>query len=67
MNDYLDERHYAWRLVRAARQDAGDEIAALLDAAMDAGLDRTTLIVELAWLGGRLLKLCDPVSADVVA
>jgi hypothetical protein len=34
---------------------------------MDAGLDRNTLIVELADLGGRLLTLCDPVSADVVA
>jgi hypothetical protein len=67
MDHYLDERHYAWRLIRAVRHDARDEIAALLEAAMDAGLDRNTLIIELAELGGRLLTLCDPVSTDVVA
>jgi hypothetical protein len=72
MNDFLDERRYAWRLIRAARQaraeslESSDQLAALLEQALDAGLDRATLIVELAALGGRLLALCDPTSTDEV-
>ncbi|MCW1957411.1 MAG: hypothetical protein KIH64_002465 [Mycobacterium sp.] len=67
MNDFLDEHQYAWRLIRAARQvqseskESTDNLVELLDAALDAGLDRTTLIVELARVGGRLLALWDPV------
>jgi hypothetical protein len=37
-----------------------------LNSALDAGLDRTTLLIELAAIGGRLLALCDPVVADDV-
>ncbi len=72
MNDYLDERGYAWRLIRTAREahanslPADDRLTAVLDAAMDAGLDRAALIVELAALGGRLLSLCNPVATDEV-
>lgn len=72
MNDFPDEHHYAWRLVRVARQgrsgsaDAQNVLTALLDQALDAGLDRTTLIVELAEIGGRLLALCDPTAADEI-
>lgn len=71
MNEFIDERRYAWRLIRAARQSPSDaqtsgDLAALLEAALDAGLDRATLIVELAALGGRLLALCDPITADEV-
>lgn len=74
MNEFLDERRYAWRLIRAARQlqspqprsdQSREHLAALLDAALDAGLDRATLIVELAELGGRLLALCDPIAAPI--
>jgi hypothetical protein len=36
-----------------------DEIISLLDAALDAGLDRAELIVELANLGARFFALCD--------
>lgn len=72
MNEFLDERRYAWRLIRAARQlqatsdQSREHVAALLEDALDAGLDRATLVVELAELGGRLLALCDPVVADEV-
>lgn len=72
MNDFPDEHHYAWRLIRAARQaqfgspDGEHEIAALLADALESGLDRATLIVELAAIGGRLLALCDPTPADEV-
>lgn len=67
MNEFLDEHQYAWRLIRAARQvqsetdPPSESLADLLDAAMDAGLDRETLILELAQVGGRLLALWDPV------
>ena len=72
MNDFIDEHRYAWRLIRAARQlqtdsdRSGQNLAALLDEAMDAGLDRATLILELAQVGGRLLALWDPVATDQV-
>lgn len=72
MNDFLDEHRYAWRLIRAARQmqassdRSRDHLAALLEQALDAGLDRATLIVELAEIGGRLLALCDPAAAEDV-
>ncbi|HPY24559.1 MAG TPA: hypothetical protein PLK19_09565 [Mycobacterium sp.] len=72
--DVLDERHYAWRMLRAARRAQAslgsgieqmstsirDEIQTLLTEAMEAGLDRATLVTELAALGGRLLTFCDP-------
>lgn len=72
--DIVDERHYAWRMLRAARRAHADvgtaaeqaapsirnDINALLGEAMDAGLDRTELVAVLADLGGRLLMLCDP-------
>lgn len=67
MNEFLDERQYAWRLIRAARQvqsdsePSTDNLAELLEAALDTGLDRTALILELASVGGRLLALWDPV------
>ena len=72
MNDYIDEHRYAWRLIRAARQlqtdsdRSGQRLAALLEEALDAGLDRATLILELAQVGGRLLALWDPVATDEV-
>ncbi len=72
MNDFLDEHRYAWRLIRAARQmqadsdRSRDHLAALLEQAMDAGLDRATLIAELAEIGGRLLALWDPIATDQV-
>lgn len=71
MNDFADERRYAWRMIRAARQaqatglrvdgdqQCRDEVIALLDQALDAGLDRAELVIELANLGGRFLALCD--------
>lgn len=72
--DVLDERHYAWRMLRAARRaqaslgsgveqmsaSISDEIHALLTEAMEAGLDRATLVTQLADLGGRLLTFCEP-------
>lgn len=72
MKDFPDEHHYAWRLIRAARQgqfgspDAQHDIVTLLADALESGLDRSTLIVELAAIGGRLLTLCDPTAADEV-
>lgn len=74
MAELIDERSYAWRMIRAARRahasggDAGsaasrEEIGALLEQAMEAGLDRAELITALSQLGGRLLMLCNP--ADV--
>lgn len=71
MTEFADERDYAWRMIRAARraQAAGirtdgdhvarEEISQLLDAALDAGLDRAEIVVELAHLGGRFFALCD--------
>jgi hypothetical protein len=70
MNNFLDEHRYAWRLIRAARQlqaesaQSHDQLTALLNAALDTGLDRATLAVELAAIGGRLLALCDPTAVD---
>ncbi len=72
MNDFLDEHRYAWRLIRAARQlqadsaQSRDHLAELLKEALDAGLDRATLITELAEVGGRLLGLWDPVTPEEV-
>lgn len=75
MNDFNDERRYAWRMIRAARlaQAAGmqtngsvlshPETIELLDQALDAGLDRAEIIVELADLGARLFALCSPDDA----
>lgn len=78
----IDERQYAWRMLRAARrahasggapvsETARDELAALLEQAMEAGLDRAELIIALSQLGGRLLMLCNPAEvssdADVTA
>ena len=75
MSDFVDERRFAWQMIRAARkaQAAGirvdgaamcrDEIIALLEGALDAGLDRTELVIELANLGARFFTLCDPDSA----
>ncbi|WP_059019310.1 hypothetical protein [Mycobacterium sp. M26] len=80
MNDFADERRYAWRMIRAARQaqatglrvdgaqQCRDEVIALLDQALDAGLDRAELVIELANLGGRFFALCDlqaTVSFDI--
>lgn len=71
MTDFADERRYAWRMVRAARRAQShslssdrdtvcrDEIMALLDQALDAGLDRAELVVELASLSGRFLAMGD--------
>lgn len=78
--DILDERRYAWLMLRAARQahaapgsPAGqtatpvrDEINALLREALEAGLDRAELVTALADLGGRLLMVCDPARAAAV-
>ena len=72
MNDFLDEHRYAWRLIRAARQlqadsaQSRDDLAELLNEALDAGLDRATLVIELAEVGGRLLALWDPVASEQV-
>lgn len=72
MSDFLDEHRYAWRLIRAARQlqadsnQSRDDLSALLEEALDSGLDRATLIVELAAVGGRLLALWDPVETEPV-
>jgi len=74
--DVLDERHYAWRMLRAARRAQAslgsgvgqmsvtirNEVHALLTEAMEAGLDRALLVTELADLGGRLLTFCDPAT-----
>jgi hypothetical protein len=69
MSNIVDERRYAWRMMRAARQAQADgmrvdgacrdEIIILLGEALDAGLDRAELIVELANLGARFFALCD--------
>jgi hypothetical protein len=81
MSEFIDERRYAWRMIRAARQAHSDgirvdgaircrdEIITLLDQALDAGLDRAELVVELANLGARFFALCDidsPVTSDLV-
>ncbi|HEY5148402.1 MAG TPA: hypothetical protein VIJ23_00960 [Mycobacterium sp.] len=81
MSEFIDERRYAWRMMRAARQAQADgmrvdgammcrdEIISLLDEALDAGLDRAELVVELANLGARFFALCDTdnaVASDLV-
>ena len=75
MSEFIDERRFAWRMMRAARQAQADgirvddamtcrdEIITLLDQALDAGLDRAELVVELANLVARFFTLCDPDSA----
>ena len=69
---FLDEHRYAWRLIRTARQSQAEsqhsteQLTALLNSALDAGLDRTTLVIELAAIGGRLLALCDPIVDDEI-
>lgn len=75
MSEFVDERRYAWRMLRAARtvQSAGipidgaamcrEEIVTLVDEALDAGLDRAELIIELVNLGARFLELCDDEGA----
>ncbi|BBX08036.1 hypothetical protein [Mycolicibacterium aichiense] len=79
MNDALAERNYAWRMIRAARISHADganadavenrrvDIELLLSEALDAGLGRAEIIVELADLGARMHALCNPdelVAAD---
>ena len=71
MTEFADERDYAWRMIRAARRAQAadirtdgahvcrDQIVELLDAALDAGLDRAEIVVELAHLAGRFFALCD--------
>lgn len=75
--DILDERRYAWLMLRAAREahatlgsaaeqisaPVRDQIDALLREALEAGLDRAELVAALADLGGRLLMVCDPTRA----
>jgi len=75
MNDFIDERRYAWRMIHAARRARAadmntngssvcqEEIFGLLDQALDAGLDRAEIIVELADLGARLFALRNPDKA----
>jgi hypothetical protein len=77
MDDFTDERRYAWRMIRAARQAQSqeeqtggvpvgrDDVAVLLYDALDAGLDRAELIIELADLGARFFTLCAPVAPPV--
>ena len=79
MNDVLAERNYAWRMIRAARISHADgasvdavenrriDIELLLSEALDAGLGRAEIIVELADLAARMYALCNPdelVAAD---
>lgn len=76
MKDIVDERKYAWRMIRAARlaqaTGAGSgatetgraDVVRLLAQALDAGLDRAEIIVELADLGARMFALCDPAGAS---
>ncbi|WP_431231973.1 hypothetical protein ACQ856_21040 [Mycolicibacterium psychrotolerans] len=72
MNDVLAERNYAWRMIRAARVSHADganamavenrriDIELLLSEALDAGLGRAEIIVELADLAARMYALCNP-------
>jgi hypothetical protein len=72
MNDILAERNYAWRMIRAARISHADgviadgvenrriDIGLLLNEALEAGLGRAEIIVELADLGARMYALCNP-------
>jgi hypothetical protein len=77
MSNFVDERRFAWRMMRAVRQaqadgmgadgvmECRDEIITLLDQALDAGLDRAELIVELANIGARF-ALCDVDSREAI-
>jgi hypothetical protein len=67
MNDALAERNYAWRMIRTARLSQstathadGADIVTVLSEALDAGLGRAEIIVELADLGARMFALCNP-------
>jgi hypothetical protein len=72
MNDVLAERTYAWRMIRAARISHADSVNAdgaenrhidiglLLNEALEAGLGRAEIIVELADLAARMYALCNP-------
>lgn len=79
MNEVLAERNYAWRMIRAARISHADRVSAiavenrridiglLISEALEAGLGRDEVIVELADLGARMYALCNPdelVAAD---
>ena len=71
MNDALAERNYAWRMIRTARRSQatavhadGADIVTVLNEALDAGLGRAELIVELADLGARMFALCTPAEAQ---
>ena len=79
MNDVLAERNYAWRMIRAARISHADsvntdnvenrriDIGIVLSEALEAGLGRTEIIVELADLAARLYGMCYPeelIAAD---
>lgn len=78
MSNFVDERRYAWRMMRAVRQAQADgkrvddamkcrdEIITLLDEALDAGLDRAELIVELANIGARFFALCGVDSTQAI-
>jgi len=78
MSNFADERRYALRMMRAVRQAQADgirvdgamkcrdEIITLLDQALDAGLDRAELIVELANIGARFFALCDVDSREAI-
>ncbi len=78
MYDTLDERRWARRMLAAAIRlrtechgypgtdpRAAAELAALLDDALDTGLGRTELMVELAALAGELVVTTAP--EDVAA
>ena len=69
MNDALAERNYAWRMIRTARLSQstavhadGADIVTVLSEALEAGLGRSEIIVELADLGARMFALCNPVD-----
>jgi glycerol kinase len=78
MSNFADERRYALQMMRAVRQAQADgirvdgamkcrdEIITLLDQALDAGLDRAELIVELANIGARFFALCDVDSREAI-
>jgi hypothetical protein len=44
-----------------------DDVADLLDRALDAGLDRVELIIELADLCARFYTLCSPAAIEPIA
>jgi hypothetical protein len=74
MNDSIAERSYAWRMIRTARLSQstsahadGADIVTVLREALDAGLGRAEIIVELADLGARMFALCNPDLAEAQA